>query len=165
MPSLMFKHHDKHMRYAARELTLTCREVAVKVSKTLTNAIPEYYDFLKRRPIFIFLWNLRVVLLKRAVSMVQERQKEREREKPTDMTMFRIINMRVNASLCPQSKKSLMHSTWTNITSKIFQKYAGSVAPPPIALCKSISRNLPSYYIQRSSYLIRQKTYVGIWPM
>jgi len=28
----------------------------------------------------------------------------KEREKPTDMTMFRIINMRVNTSLCPQSK-------------------------------------------------------------
>jgi len=64
MPSFMFQRHDKHTRYVARELSLTCREVAVKVSKTLTNAIPEHYDRLKRRPIFIFLWNLRVVLLK-----------------------------------------------------------------------------------------------------
>lgn len=61
----------------------------------------------------------------------------------------------------PPVKKSLKHSIRTDITSKMFQKYAGSVAPPPIALCKSISRNLPSYYIQRSSYLIRQKPTLG----
>lgn len=46
----------------------------------------------------------------------------------------------------PPVKKSLKHSIRTDITSKMFQKYAGSVAPPPIALCKSISRNLPSYF-------------------
>lgn len=148
----MFKRHDKRTRYVAREHTLTSLKVVVKVSKTLTNTVPEYHDRFKRRPLFIFLWNLRVVLLKcksGAVSMIQERQKEREREKPTDMAIFRIVNMWVNASLCSQSKKkSLMHSTWTNITSKIFQKYAGSVAPPPIAMCKSISRNLSNYYIR-----------------
>jgi len=94
----MFMRHNERTRDVARQLTSACLKVAVKVSKTLTNAIPEHHDRPKRRPILIVLRNLRVVLLgsvDQAVSIIHEREKD----KSTDMAMFRIINVRVNASL------------------------------------------------------------------
>lgn len=64
MPSLMLMRHNKRTCDVAGELAFAGFQVMIKVSKTSANTVPECDDSLEGGPVFVFLWDLRMVLLR-----------------------------------------------------------------------------------------------------
>jgi hypothetical protein len=58
----MFMCHEEHSCNGPRQGTFARCQIFVQCQKTLTNPVAELDDAVKSRPIFVFFWNVRMVV-------------------------------------------------------------------------------------------------------